>query len=304
MALNCAIGPFVLDREIGRGGMAGVFSARHRADDTPVAIKVLLQRVAKDPQFSAAFALEVRAAARLDHLCITAIYDHGVVDSSLENGAQLLTGSPWLAMELVEGGSLSELVGQVSWNQLRGIVLDVLDGLAHAHARGIVHRDIKPANILMDAQSGRIKITDFGLVHSIREDMNSSLGVGDRIAGTPAYMAPEQIEAASRDFGPWTDVYAVGVLAWALATITPPYRGQMMQVFAGHLGGVLPTFRTLHRLEGSLAAPRSDVVDEALFGLETVVLDPDETTFLHAPALGATPADEADAADASLIAVQ
>jgi tetratricopeptide (TPR) repeat protein len=323
MSLDATIGPYHLEAEIGRGGMARVFSARHGVDGTPVALKILLPRVAKQAQFAEAFGLEVRAAARLDHPRVTAIYDHGVVDPELPGDKLLLAGSPWLAMELVSGGSISSLCGQVSWNQLRAIMLDVLDALAHAHARGMVHRDIKPANILMDYETGRVKVTDFGLVHSTGGEGSTGLGLGDRVAGTPSYMAPEQIEAAWRDFGPWTDLYALGSMAWALAVGAPPYAGELTATFARHLHGVLPAFEPVRAMPAGLgdwiaglmmraperrfgraadaafalkgiegvvggrgadgqARPQDAVLEKVLFSLETVVLDPEEPTVVHA----------------------
>jgi eukaryotic-like serine/threonine-protein kinase len=233
------LGPFQLDRTIGRGGMAVVWGGHHRGDGTPVALKVLLEEIAAQELFAEAFRFEVLAAARLDHPRITAVYDHGQVNAA-EAGAELPAGAPWLAMELVDGSSAGPLCGRVPWRGLRGVLLGVLDGLAHAHARGVVHRDIKPGNVLIDRADRRVKLTDFGLAHSIRGDAR---GPTDKdFHGTPEYMAPEQIECRWRDFGPSTDLYAVGVMAWALATGSPPYGGETSNVLLGHMVGHLPHF--------------------------------------------------------------
>ena len=134
------------------------------------------------------------------------------------------------------------------------ILLDFLDALAHAHARGMIHRDIKPANVLLDTVTGHVKISDFGLVHSaefvprpghqVREI--SQAEDDQSISGTPAYMAPEQIQADWRRFGPWTDLYAVGAMAWKLSTGRPPYPGDINKVFEGHLRGHLPDLSAVH----------------------------------------------------------
>jgi len=234
------LGPFVIDQAIGRGGMAAVYKAFHRGDRTPVALKILLPEVAAQPTFAEAFQFEVLSAARLDHPRITAVYDHGQVQTDEAIGEQLPVGAPWLAMELVEGDSAGPLRGRLPWVGLRGVLLGVLDGLAHAHARGVVHRDIKPGNVLIDHTDRRVKLTDFGLAHSIRGDDRGP--TDEDFHGTPEYMAPEQIECRWRDFGPWTDLYAVGAMAWTLATGAPPYEGEMQEVLYGHMAGFLPNF--------------------------------------------------------------
>jgi serine/threonine protein kinase len=96
----------------------------------------------------------------------------------------------------------------------------VLDALAHAHARGVIHRDIKPANVLLMPGRARAKLSDFGLAHMAERDSESS---ADFATGTPAYMAPEQVLARIRDQGPWTDLYAVGCLAYSLLTGSAPF---------------------------------------------------------------------------------
>ena len=120
----------------------------------------------EDPErksaFAEAFGFEVRAAAQLDHPCVTTVYDHGFVAESESTGAEFPAGAPWLAMELVDGGTLADERSPKTWSTLKRITLDVLDGLAHAHARGLIHRDIKPGNVLMDRE-GRLVISDFGL---------------------------------------------------------------------------------------------------------------------------------------------
>ena len=252
-----SLGPFLLDQIIGRGGMAVVWRGHHRGDGTPVALKVLLEEIAAQELFAEAFRFEVLAAARLGHPRITAVYDHGQVTAA-EANEDLPAAAPWLAMELVDGSSAAPLCGRVPWRGLRGVLLGVLDGLAHAHARGVVHRDIKPGNVLIDRADRRVKLTDFGLAHSIRGDDRGP--TDEDFHGTPEYMAPEQIECRWRDFGPTTDLYAVGVMAWALATGSTPYRGETPDILLGHMVGHLPDF-----------VPRQPVPDGFLRWIQTLM---------------------------------
>ncbi len=222
--------------------MATVLLAEHERDQTRVALKIMRSEIVSDPSFIEAFGHEVRAAASLDHERITAVFDHGVITKEEAGSDTPLAGMPWLAMELVEGGTLADLAGRLAWPQLQTITMDVLDALAHAHARGMVHRDIKPGNVLIDARTGRVKLTDFGLVHSVDTDEGLDAGLGEMISGTPAYMAPEQIRCAWRDYGPSTDLYAVGAMVWTLATGHPPHLGSVHDILDQHLAGELPEF--------------------------------------------------------------
>ena len=243
------LGPFLLEAEIGEGGMATVFRGRHQLDGTPVAVKVLKPQFALNPQFAEQFRFEVRAVAALDHPRITAVFDHGTVAPREARFQVLPQGAPWLAMEFVGGGIATSLLGHVGWRSMRGLLLGVLDGLAHAHAHGVVHRDIKPANVLLREQARGVKLTDFGLAHTVSGDASPT---DEDFVGTPSYMAPEQIEVRWRDFGPWTDLYAVGGFAWALATGTPPYVGSPATILSGHLTGHRPPFEPVVGVPGGL----------------------------------------------------
>ena len=245
------IGAFRIGRLLGRGGMASVYRATHQQDDTPVALKILHPGVARDAFQIDGFAFEVRAAASLDHPRITAIYDHGVTPAIGKDAPDTPGGLPWLAMELVEGGTLFPERGRLCWEDLQRTLLDVLDALAHAHANGLVHRDIKPGNVLLDARTRRPKLTDFGLVVS-SSDIEAASGRGSAVTGTSAYMAPEQIRGQPRNFGPWTDLYAVGIMAWGLACGANPYTEEMPAIFHQHLRDALPAFRPQRPMPASL----------------------------------------------------
>lgn len=227
--------------------MGQVWRAEHatRPDLPPLAVKIL--GTASDATGVTAVRNELRMAAALDHPNVVMLFEHGLVPRDgvqTEDGAVLAGGSQWLAMELVLGGSASKLVGRVSWQRSVELLRQVLDALAHAHARGVLHRDIKPGNVLL-GEDGRVKLTDFGLAHA--------LGQVDRplhgMAGTPNYMAPEQIDGRWRDWGPWTDLYAVGCLAHTLVTGRPPFDSDDLQtILAGHRGGLVPALEPTGRV--------------------------------------------------------
>ncbi|MCB9744797.1 MAG: serine/threonine-protein kinase PknK [Alphaproteobacteria bacterium] len=208
------LGPFDLLRRIGGGGMGEVWEGVHRAQRLPVAVKVLPQVGDGLERLRA----EVRAMARLDHPCVAAVYDMGVLpaEAAVASRGQLEAGSPYLVLERCHGGDLVPWCGRLPWSAAHALLRALLEALAHAHARGVVHRDIKPSNVLLgswqDLRPGP-KLIDFGIAWSLQES-----GALPQ-AGTPAYMAPEQ--RAGGEQGPWTDLYALGRLALALLTGSP-----------------------------------------------------------------------------------
>ena len=222
-------GPFRLDRCIGRGGMAEVWSGIHASQSVPVAVKVMTGERAREASFRAAFRNEVQAVASLDHPGIVLVFDHGEISHEAEETScgLLAAGSPALAMELAEGGTLGSLFAAgMAWRELRQVLLDLLDALAHAHARGVVHRDLKPNNILVFGNGGgppRLKLADFGLAQAVELQIRDDST--EVICGTPSYMAPEQLLGHWRDYGAWTDLYGLGCLAWTLAAGKPPFGG-------------------------------------------------------------------------------
>ena len=233
------VGPFELVAAIGKGAMGQVWKARHRSDQAEVAIKFLT--FSRDEWALEAFRNEVRAAAGLAHPGIVRVLDHGVVSSSDSVAVEgdFEQGCPYLVMELIQGQPLYREVGRLSWDRLSDLLLQLLDALAHSHARGVVHRDLKPGNVLLTWRDGlRAMLTDFGLSHAV----NSSSLASKVIAGTPAYMAPEQFEGRFRDQGPWTDLYSLGCLAWALTCRTPPFgRGKPFEELRqAHLSEIPP----------------------------------------------------------------
>ena len=248
MSWSLELGPFVLDHPIGRGGMGEVWLARHRVDGVRVAIKVLTHAGAGDPKFIASFRDEVRAVAALDHPAIVRVYDYGVVPDPAPRdpeGNDLPASSPYLAMELLEGGTLKDLCGTSTWPEIQSLLLGLLDALAHAHARGVTHRDLKPANILLGESLRDLRLVDFGLAHAARGHAAGPSAQDRKVRGTPAYMAPEQWRGQWRTSGPWTDLYAVGCLGWALTTGEPPFgaKGTPQRLAESHCYAEPPALR-------------------------------------------------------------
>jgi eukaryotic-like serine/threonine-protein kinase len=237
------LGSYELLSPLAKGAMGEVWRARHRLSDTELAVKCL--REAPDEWARSAFDTEVRATAGLHHPGIVMVLDHGEVDTAAAeaSGGRLPDGSPYLVMELVDGRPLQAKVGRLAWPVVRDILLQLLGALAHSHARGVIHRDLKPGNVLISAAADgrlRTRITDFGLAQAVDQSASHERIV----AGTPAYMAPEQLSGDWRDQGSWTDLYSLGCLGWALATSSPPFgrKRPFAQFCQDHLHRPPPVF--------------------------------------------------------------
>lgn len=204
-------GRYRVETRIATGGMSTVYRGLDMRLDRPVALKVMDTRYSGDHQFLTRFQREARAIARLKHPGLVAIYDQG-------NDAT----HPFLVMELVDGGTLRELLrerGPMPPHAVAAVLRPVLGGLGVAHRAGLVHRDIKPENVLI-SDDGEVKLVDFGLVRAIAEAGITSTSV---ILGTAGYLSPEQVEGGS--IGPRSDVYSAGIMAFELLTGTTPFRG-------------------------------------------------------------------------------
>ncbi|TDO11802.1 serine/threonine-protein kinase [Mycobacterium sp. BK086] len=204
-------GRYRVDAKIATGGMSTVYRGLDVRLDRPVALKVMDARYASDSQFLTRFQREARAVARLKDPGLVAVYDQGLDGSH-----------PFLVMELVEGGTLRELLrerGPMPPHAAAAVLRPVLGGLATAHHAGLVHRDVKPENVLI-SDDGEVKLVDFGLVRAVAEAGITSTSV---ILGTAAYLSPEQVSSGAADAR--SDVYAVGILAYELITGTTPFTG-------------------------------------------------------------------------------
>ncbi|HZA12763.1 protein kinase domain-containing protein [Mycobacterium sp.] len=238
-------GRYRVDGLIATGGMSAVYRGLDVRLDRPVAIKVMDARYAADQQFLTRFQREARAVARLKHPGLVAVYDQG------SDGRHA-----FLVMELVEGGTLRELLrerGPMPPHAVAAVLRPVLGGLAVAHRNGLVHRDIKPENVLI-SDTGEVKIVDFGLVRAVAEAKITSDSV---ILGTAAYLSPEQVSTGDAD--PRSDVYAAGILTFELLTGVTPFSGDSALAVAYQriendvrppssvIGGVPPQFDELVR---------------------------------------------------------
>jgi serine/threonine-protein kinase len=204
-------GRYRVDTMIATGGMSAVYRGLDLRLDRPVALKIMDSRYAGDRQFLTRFQREARAVAGLKDPGLVAVYDQGI------DGQH-----PFLVMELIEGGTLRELLrerGPMPPHAVAAVLRPVLGGLAVAHRAGLVHRDIKPENVLV-SDDGDVKIADFGLVRAVAEAKITSTSV---ILGTAAYLSPEQVSTG--DAGPRSDVYSVGILAYELLTGVTPFTG-------------------------------------------------------------------------------
>ncbi|MEQ1504883.1 MAG: protein kinase, partial [Myxococcota bacterium] len=217
------VGPFDLAQPIGRGGTGVVWRGMHRDTGVPVAVKVLSRHLSRDASPDS-FRNEVRSIAALDHPGIVWIYDVGRITAEVaaQTHNRLEAGSPYFAMEYASGGTLGEFTASGWDNDLKPLLIGLLDALAHAHARGVVHRDLKPGNVLRsgltDARPGW-KLSDFGIATALEETVERS--IAHELVGTLAYMSPEQITGSWRDFGPWTDLYGLGCLIYKVVGANP-----------------------------------------------------------------------------------
>lgn len=210
-----SIGEYEIERELGRGGMAIVYLARHKTLKRSVALKTFRTGRGLSSREISRIRTEAEAIARLSHRNIIQIYEIGEQD-----------GFPWIALEYAEQGTLSQKLQSATLAPDAAAVLieTLARALEHAHSRQIVHRDLKPANVLFSS-SGEPKIGDFGLAKVLYEREESSVDVtrtGEAV-GTPRYMAPEQASGAVALIGPRTDVYTLGTLLYECLTGRPPF---------------------------------------------------------------------------------
>jgi serine/threonine-protein kinase len=205
---------YVLEAELGRGGMGVVYKARHLRLNRTVALKMLLAGASAGPQDLARFLREAEAEAGLQHPHIVQVHDVGEHE-----------GRPYFTMELVEGGSLSARLRGTPQpaRQAAALLATLAQAVQVAHQGGIVHRDLKPANILLTTD-GTPKISDFGLAG--RLEGGAGLTQSGVPMGTPSYMAPEQARGDTQALGPAVDVYALGAILYELLTGRPPFRAE------------------------------------------------------------------------------
>jgi serine/threonine-protein kinase len=201
-----------LMEKIGRGSQAVVYKGRQISVDRPVAVKILLSKVSRDPDSKRRFFQEARAAAKLSHNNIVQAIDAGECE-----------GYTYFIMEIVDpprtvADALKEAGGPLPEKQAIQIVLNIADALAHAHSRGFIHRDVKPKNIMLTPE-GIAKLADMGLARQLAD---SGLEEAGKAYGTPYYIAPEQV-LGSPDIDFRADIYSLGATFYEMVAGKPPF---------------------------------------------------------------------------------
>jgi len=203
----------MIDRELGRGGMAVVYLARDLKHDRDVALKVLRPELGRSIGTDR-FLREIRIEASLQHPHILPLHDSGEADGLL-----------YYSMPFVEGESLRERINREEQLTIEGavaIAIDVAQALQHANERGVVHRDIKPENILLTGDNA--VVADFGIASAMAEAGAETLTESGVAIGTPAYMSPEQ--AGGRPVDGRCDIYALGCVLYEMLVGEPPFTGR------------------------------------------------------------------------------
>jgi len=243
------IGPFVLGDCLGRGGFGMVYEATHQETGQRVAVKFLHGSKEMEPESQNRFVREVALLKRLEHDNIVRMYEAGLHD-----------GSIFCAMELVECGSLSEVLasrGRLPWRDAAEVALQVCNALAHAHDRGCVHRDLKPSNLYL-SQDGMVKLGDLGLARDLQ---NSRLTATGQTVGTWRYMPPEQITGQAAIDGR-LDLYALGCILFEMIAGHVPFEGpDFATIFDQHLEA---SPARLDVLVANCPAALADLVDQLL----------------------------------------
>ena len=287
---------FEIVRPLGEGGMASVFLAREKALNRLVAIKVLDPELGASPHFRNRFQREAETAAALQHPNIVSILRVGAAGDLA-----------YIVMAYVDGGSIADRMsrqGQLPFNEAVRVTREVASALGAAHRRGFLHRDVKPQNILLDSETGRALVVDFGIAGTVagsssdgRKDDDRITGVG-MVVGTPRYMSPEQA-SGSRDLGPASDLYALGIVFYEMLAGSYPYHlSNPTGTAAAHLvqapipiRGKRPELPLavellIDRLLAKDPEKRIQSADEVVQALDDL-LSPTSTTVLSAPAVPA-----------------
>jgi len=245
------VGRYQILGKLGEGAMATVYRAYDPSIDRPLVIKFLHPELCLDAEYRARFLREAKAAGMLSHPNIVTVFDVGEID-----------GRPYIAMELLEGGPLSDVLHDGEGMKVLDVVdigIQLASALDYAHSRGIYHRDIKPSNIIR-LQNGRtVKLADFGIAHMAAREVTEHTRVGT-VIGTPHYMAPEQTLGAKVDGR--TDLWAVGVILYQLLTGQRPFDGDTAVTLAYRIAHEEP--KGVGELRADLPAPLRRIVMRCL----------------------------------------
>ena len=239
-----------LHQRLGSGGMSTVQLATDERLERSVAVKLLAEHLADDPAFVSRFKHEALAAARLVHPNIVQVFDSGLDEFSHRH---------FIVMEYVEGASCAEMLrdrGRLPAAEAAQITAEAAEGLDYAHRNGVIHRDVKPGNLLV-GDSGHVKLADFGIAKATEQLSVTQVG---SVLGTAAYLAPEQ--ARGEEANPRCDIYALGVVAYQLASGRLPYEATSLSELALKQQQEVPF--SLHEMDPEIPLWFSDAVASAL----------------------------------------
>ena len=221
MAIRTLGSRYLLDEQIGQGGMGVVWRGRDKVTGTPFAIKLLRSEYAADPDAVTRFVRERTVLMKFRHPAVVSLHDMIVEGDQLALVMDLVGGGDLNAYRLRSGGTLANA-------EAARIAAQICDGLAAAHAAGIIHRDLKPANVLLDA--GQVKLADFGVARIVGDQSGTTTGT---VLGTAAYLAPELLTGSEPS--PACDVYAFGITLYEVLAGKPPFNGHVAAIMHDHL---------------------------------------------------------------------
>jgi serine/threonine-protein kinase len=231
-------GKYVLERQLGQGGMGTVYAARHNQSGARVAIKIMLDVGEANDELKKRFMNEAELAKRIDSPHVAKAHDSG-----------FWNGLPYIAMEFMEGEDLEQYLERkkkLPVAEAVDILVEISDALAAAHEQGIIHRDMKPANIFLAKKpDGGVtaKLLDFGISKAPPALGSPSLTKTSSVMGSPLYMSPEQLKS-SKGVDPTTDIWAVGVIMFEAITGQPPFAGESFgQIFMSIVSAEIPPLR-------------------------------------------------------------
>nr|MBP9706658.1 serine/threonine protein kinase [Oligoflexales bacterium] len=205
---------YQLENRIGSGGMASVYMAMDLKLKRKVAVKILHEHMAKNPEIKKRFQLEAQAISAIEHPNIVKIYDYSGINSE----------HSWLVTEVISGQNLGEYLSLFPKSRLHPIlasciVREVSKALGAAHDKGIIHRDIKPENVMI-TETGVVRLMDFGIAKDLQQNSLTQTGT---FIGSPGYMSVEQIKGKGVDYR--SDIYSLSILFYELVTGVLPYKG-------------------------------------------------------------------------------